>query len=339
MSENITSDGGLQDIVAGTAEQPYQKQEPNYDEIEAEASEAVDSGLEDSEEMSAEGQIDQAQKDGKISKEEAKQLKKTLKIKVDGQELEETIDFDDEESLKRYIQKSKAFDKRNNEYVSYKSQVDKLLEMLEKDPAAALAKLGHDVDKLAESHLSRKIEELKKSPEQIEREKMEKELQDLREEKKRIEEEKSKAEMERLRNESAQQIENEISEALGSANSVLPKKNPVVLQRIAQTMLMAMNNGYPEVTAKDVIPLVEKQWKQELNDLFSVLPEDTLEMLVGKQNLERHRKKYLANKRSNVQTATAKQIVKDTGIKKEIEGKPYNPKEAKAKFKRMFSLD
>lgn len=335
MSENAsTPDSGLQSIVAGSAEQPYQKQNTNYSEMQSEVEEAV-AGAEES--SSEEEQIDQAQADGKITQSQANQLKKTLKLKVDGQEIEETLDFNDEEALKRYIQKSKAFDKRNNEYVQYKSQVDQLLHMLETDPEGLLEKMGYNLDEAAEKRLARKIEEMKKSPEQIEREKMEKELNDLREEKKRIQEEKDKAEMERMRNESAQQIESEISEALSASGSTLPQRNPIVLQRIAQTMLTAMNNGYPNVTAKDVIPLVEKQWREELNSLFSVLPEDTIEMLVGKSNLDRHRKKYVSAKK--VQTATAKQVAKDTGYKQQEEAKPIDPKEAKKKFKQIFSLD
>lgn len=332
----MSEDNTVQQVASGTAPQPYVKQEPNYDQTQSEAEDAVDSGLEASE--SAEDQIDAAAADGKISKTEAQQLKKTLKIKVDGKDLEETIDFNDDEALKRYIQKSKAFDKRNNEFVSYKAQVDKLMEMLEKDPESVMEKLGHNMDDMSEKRLSRKIEEMKKSPEQVEREKMEKELNELKKEKKLIQEEKEKAQMEQMRNETAQQIENEIADALGSTKSILPTKNPVVLQRIAQTMLMAMNNGYPQVTAKDVIPLVEKQWQQELNEFFSVTPEETLERLVGKANLDRYRKKKVAASSPKGQTTTAKQIGRDTGTPKKAEDAEYKPKSA-AKFRKFFSYE
>lgn len=332
----MSEDNTLAQVVAGTAPQPYEKQENSYDDLQDDAESAVDSGLEA--DASPEEKITQAAADGKITQAQAAQLKKTLKIKVDGQELEETVDFNDEEGLKRTLQKSRAFDKRNNEFAQYRSQTEKLLEMLEKDPEGLMEKLGFDLDGFAEKRLSKRVEELKKSPEQVDREKMEKELQDLREEKKRIQEEQQKSQMEKMRNESAQQIESEIADALGAVSSILPKKNPIVLQRIAQTMLTAMKNGYPEVTAKDVIPLVEKQWKQELNDLFSVLPEDTMEMLVGKPNLERHRKKYLASKRAGTQTATPKQLVKDTGIKADIPNDDNNPK-SKEKFKKFFTFD
>lgn len=274
---------------------------------------------EEGDEHAAEASIDAAQKKGDISKSEAQALKKKLKLKVDGQEIEEEVDFNDEENLKKHFQKSKAFDKRVQEFQSYKAQVDQLLKMLEEDPESVLEKMGKNVDELAEKRLTRRVEEAKKSPEQIEREKMEQELKELRDAKKKADDDRKNAELERMRNEQAQQIETDISAALDSAKSILPKKNPLVLQRITSTMLMAMKNGYPNVTAKDVIPLVEKQWKQELQDFFNVLPEDTLEMLVGKNNFDRVRKTRVAQQRAKTQTA--KQVAQDTGAKPVVEEK------------------
>lgn len=299
------------------------------EEVESELEASSDSKDDSSDEEKA---IDNAEKAGNISKKDAKELKKMLKLKVDGQEIEEEIDFNDEEGLKKHLQKSKAFDKRLKEFSSFKSQVDTLLEQLKNDPESVLEKLGYNVDDMAEKRLAKKIEEMKKSPEEIEKEKMAKELEDLRKEKKRIEEEKQKAELEKMRNEQAQQIETDISEALESTKSILPKKNPLVMQRIAQTMLMAMQNGYESVTAKDVIPLVEKQWREELNSLFDVLPEETLEMLVGKSNLDRYRKTRISANKPKPKTETVKQLVKDTGIKNQPESSKTEPK----KFNKVF---
>jgi hypothetical protein len=276
--------------------------------------------------------IDAAQKAGAITKKEAQVLKKKLTIKVDGVESEEEIDFSNEEELKKMLQRSKAYDKRGKEYATLKSQTDMLLKMLQEDPEGLLEKLGKNVDEIAEKRLSRKVEEMKKSPEQIEREKMEKELEELREEKKRIQQEKDKAEQEKLRNMAAQEIEADIADALGSVKSILPKNNPIVLQRIASAMLLAMQNGYPQVKAKDVVPMVEKQWKQELNEFFSVSSEEALEALVGKTNLDKYRKTKVQSK-TKAQTTTAKQVTKDSGAKKTEEAKP----EVKYKMSDIFN--
>jgi hypothetical protein len=274
--------------------------------------------------------IDAAAKAGDITKQQAAVMKKKLMIKVDGVESEEEIDFADEENLKKHLQKSKAFDKRLKEFSGYKSQVEQMLEMLKSDPEALLEKMGINVDELSEKRLSKKVDEMKKSPEQLKAEKMEKELDELRKEKKAAKDSEEKAQLENMRNQAAQQIEGDITSALSNAKSVLPKNSPIVLQRVAQTMLMAMQNGYPQVTAKDVIPLVEKQWKEELNAFFSVSSEDTLEALVGKTNLDKYRKAKITNKKA-APVIAAKQSVKDTGAKPstkaEAEPKKYKMKD------------
>lgn len=269
--------------------------------------------------------IDAAQKAGAITPKEATALKKKLTIKVDGVESEAEIDFSNDEELKKMIQRSKAYDKRGAEYATLKSQTDMLLKMLQEDPEALLEKMGKNLDEMAEKRLSKKVDEMKKSPEQIKQEKMEKELEELRQEKKRIQEEKDQSEKEKLRNMAAQEIETDISTALSNVKSILPKDNPIVIQRIASAMLLAMQNGYPQVTAKDVVPMVEKQWKEELNNFFAVSSEETLEALVGKAALDKYRKTKVQNKTKAV-TTTAKSAVKDTGSKKSVEAPKEQPK-------------
>lgn len=308
-------------------------------DYDAAASEVTDSLPEDSDvneiaEDTQEEAIDAAVASGEISKKEAQILKKTLKIKVDGEESDMEIDFNNEDELKRHLQKSKAFDKRVKEFSGYKSQVEQMLQMLQEDPETLLERMGIDVDSLSEKRLSKRVEELKKTPEQIEREKMNKELEDLRKEKKAAEEAKQKAEQEKLRNEEAAKIENDIAEALESTGSVLPRKSPWVLRNVAQAMYLAATNGYPEVTAKDVMPIVERQFQEELNELFSVAPQEVLEKLVGKGNLDKYRQSRVQKKVATA-TTTAKQVAKDTGAKKVVkEEAPAAPK----KFKDVFDF-
>lgn len=262
--------------------------------------------------------IDAAVEDGQITKKEAQSLKKKLKIKVDGIETEEEVNFEDEEGLKKHLQKSKAFDKRAKEYASLRNTVESLMAELQSDPEAAMRKLGKDPEKMAEEILKRKIAEMEKSPEQVEREKMQKELEDLRTEKKRSEEERQNLELEKMRNQYATEIENDITNAI--SGSSLPKGNPRVVKRIAQTMyqVMEMKDAkgepmYPDVKVKDVLPIVEKEWKEELRSYFDSSAEDMIEELVGKHNLEKLRKKRLA-KRPNAPAANVNSI-KDTGSK------------------------
>lgn len=276
--------------------------------------------------------IDAAQKAGDISKKEAQALKKKLKIKVDGQEFDEEVDFSDEEGLKRHLQKSKAFDKRLKEFSGYKSQVEEAFQMLQNDPEAFLEQMGLNVDDLAEKRLSRKIEEMKKSPEQLEAEKMRKELEEYKKKEKDASERASKAELERMKNEQAMQIENDITVALESTKSILPKRNPAVMQRVAQTMLLAMQKGYYNVTAKDVIPLVEKQYRDEVASLLGSSSDDVLEMFATKERLNNYRKSQISQRKTAPPTPQKSKVV-DTGTSKTEKAKEVEKYHMKDFFK------
>jgi hypothetical protein len=60
-------------------------------------------------------------------------------------------------------------------------------------------------------------------------------------------------------------------------------------------MLWAMNNGFEDVTADDVVPLVEQEMRSELGRLYDEMPEDALETFIGKKNIDRLRKKRVAS--------------------------------------------
>lgn len=307
--------------------------------IEAEASAAFsepevdddlsDLGEEGSEDLSSEAGIEAAQKAGEISKKEAANLKKKLKIKVDGEESEVELDLADEEALKREIQKARAFDKRTKEWSGYRSQVEQAFELAKNDPEKFLELMGHDVDGLSEKRLSRKIEEMQKSPEQIEQEKMRQELEELRKAKKEAEEKAQQAALEKAKNEQAAQIESEISSAMDDAKSFLPKGDPEVYALVAQYMLMAINKGYHNVSAKDVIPLVEKRYRDQVSKLLGSSTDDLLESLVSKERLNSYRKAKVQQKKSV--PAAAKPKIQDTGVRK-----PKEEKQEEKFFARNF---
>lgn len=259
-------------------------------------------------------------------------LKKKLKLKVDGEEIEEEIDLANEEELVRRLQKAKAFDKRAGEFTGFKKNVENFFNELKSNPFEVLQNLGFNVDEMSEQHLTKKVEELKKSPQQLEQEKMQKELETLRKEKEDATKRAEQAEMEKLRNQQAAEIETDIVTALKASTTSLPE-SPFVISRIAQSMLLAMKKGYHNVTAKDVIPVVEKQFKDELQQIFGKLPEEILEQLIGNPNIERLRKHRIKRKQES-QTKTANQISKDVGKTSTNDKKP----EKKISYKDFFKV-
>ena len=310
-------------MSADAEEGPGDIQEALKDVLDgAEASEA------DSEEPQEESEEDVEDK--------IKELKKKLKLKVDGEEFEEEIDFNDEDRLKRALQKEKAFDKRSQEMAQLKGQINDFVKALRENPGDVLRDMGHDLDELAYNHLQRQVEEAKKSPEQLAQEKMEKELADLKAEKEKLAKDREEAELEKLRNEHATKIENDINSALGKADTVLPKDSPWVLRKVAETMLFASQNGFPEVSAEQVIPYVEKQFMSDLQKMFDVFPEDVIEKVVKKQNLDRVRKRRVNKRKQDISTKTAKQVVKATNNKAPDSSEPKSKKTYKDLFDPRF---
>jgi hypothetical protein len=238
------------------------------------------------------------------SEKEVKNLIKEFQLKVNGKMVSKKIDLNDEQSLKNELQLAAAARQSMQESANLKKLYEKEVGRLKSNPWEVLQELGLDPDELAELRIQQRIEEMKKSPEQLERERIQAELQAAREEARRLKEERETEQFEKMKEQAAVQIESEIEQAL-DAHKTLPKSRHIV-KRIADSMLWAINNGYNDVTAEDVMPLVEKEWRDEMSRLMDDSPEDILEQLIGQRNLERMRAKRLNAMNSNpVKTAAS----------------------------------
>lgn len=262
--------------------------------------------------------------------EEIRELKKKLKLKVNGEEIEEEIDFNDDEDLTRRLQKAKAFDRKAQEYSELQKQAEELVYLLQNDPRKLLEVAGHDVDQLAETVIANKLENMKKSPEQIQYEEALQAREELEARLKQIEEEKTSIENERLLEQQAAQIENDILTGLDNSETILSKEDPEIIGDIARTMYRIMAEGDVNVTVEDVVPLVEKRYINKLQKRLELVDDGALEKIIGKNTLERLRKKRLSRKKKGP-TTTAKQV-KDTGVQVPKE----EPKPEKIKMKDYF---
>lgn len=295
-----------------------------------ESSDTSESTEASSEEISSESEVDAALEDGVIDKQEAKALKRKFQLKIDGKDEDLELDLNNDDEVKKHLQKSKSFDKRSKEWAGFKTQVDQFISQLKSSPDSVLEQLGINVDDFAEKRIQRRLEEMSKSPEQIEREKMQQELESLRKEKEDSGKAREKAEQELLLKKTVSEIESGIMKALESTGSKLPKNNPEVLGEIAKAMKEAMKHGYNEVTVEDVIPMVEKRYMQRVKALFDILPEDMIESYMGQNNAERLRKKRL----TKMVPPTARQAATDTGESSKASSMKERA-EAAAKDKKM----
>lgn len=246
-------------------------------------------------------------------KEEVKKSnKRTLKLKVDGEEIDEEIDLDDEEALRKHLQMSKVANKRMSESRELQKQINELMEFVQKNPRGFLKELGMNEEELAEQILSEAIENSKKSPDQIEREKLQAELEKLRKDKDSAEEARKQAEFEKLQEQASKQLESEMLEALDTAK--LPQ-SPYIVKRVADYLSLALENNI-DLSVKDVLPLVQQELRGDMKQMIAAMGDEVLEEYVGKDRLGSYRKKMIAAaKQAAANTSNAPSSAKETGQK------------------------
>lgn len=308
--------------------------QPEATEV-AEVSESVENEATSNEEVSSEAEVQQENLSSEVSAEnleevvddaiedgasvdEVKDLIKEFQLKVNGKTINKRINLADEEELKKELQLAAAGRHSMQEAAELKKLYSKEIQRLKDDPYAVLSELGLDPDELAESRIQQRIEEMKKSPEQIEREKLQKDLEVARNELKSQQEKSQKVEMDRLYEQAAVSLDEEIATALESHRS-LPKSDYSV-KKIADTMLWAIDNGWDDVTVEDVLPTVESELKSDINGLIDNLPEEMLEAYIGKRTTERLRQKRIKQANDSQTLSSVKQVTK------KIETKEKRPK-------------
>lgn len=269
----------------------------------------------------AEGQDPNAQEAVEEHKAEVAKKIRKLKLKVDGKEFDEDLPFeiDDKPEIVEYLQKqlqlSKVSQKRMSEASEYKKQLDsvgKFLAEAKENPLKMrelMKELGADEKALAAAIIEEEIERSKKSPEQLEKEKIEAELRSLKEDREKEKKDYESREFDRLQQQEAERYDTMISSSLEKSD--LPK-SPYVVKKVAEYMLLGLQNGI-DVSADDIIPLVREEVQSDIRQMFSVMPEEVIESVIGKDTLKRLRKRNIAKA---APAAIVSKAIPDTGAGK-----------------------
>ena len=296
---DVSSESQSTEIGSGNVEAEVKSESGNGNEVSGEKAAAIDDAAE---------QVQDAIDDG-ASKEEVQELIKTFKIKVNGKEKEITLDLNDNEDIIRRLQMAEGGHEAMQRSAEMEKNLEGEIQNLIDDPWTTLEDLGFDVDKLAEERIQSRINQLQKSPEEIAQDERNTELEELRQQRREKEEESEQQEFERLQLKAESDIDTQITEAL-SATTQLPK-SPYIVKRVADAMLAALDSGRQDVTAKDVLPWVEKEINEELQELFAAMPDKVLTKYIGNQTMERLRKQRLS-KMTPPSNTQIKEIGKNT---------------------------
>lgn len=303
---------------------------------EGSVSESVESSESTENLEASEGEESAPEADASLSKAEqkeaVKQLRK-LKLKVDGKDIEEEFDPADDEYLVKQFQKARAFEKRAQEYSALEKNVRNFVEELRKNPRKVLGdpNLGVDLKQLAASILEEEIQNSQKTPEQIEKEKLQNELNSMKEEREREKKEAQQKEFERIQEQAYTQYETQVEKALEKSN--LPA-SPYIIGKIADYMLIGLQEKL-DITPDDVIPLVRDEMQNDLKQMFNVMPDEVVEQLVGKDVINRLRKKNLAKAKEAIKTIPSAKAP-DVGQSSKAEVK--DDKSGKKTIKEMWGI-
>lgn len=288
-------------------------EEVSTEEVEASSEEtSEESGAETQEELQEE--ITEAIENG-ASEQEVQNMIKSFQLKVNGKTVEKEIDLSDEEALKREFQMAAAGRESMQRTRELEKAYEQALSELKSDPLKFLkSELEMDVDEISYNHLKKLHEQSQRSPEEVERERIQMELEQARAEARTLKEEKERAEYERVYAQQQQALNQEIEQTLSAHKDLPPTQK--TFQRIAETMLFAMENGIEDVTVEDVIPQVKKDIETEMQSMFNEMPLEFYEKFIGKQNMNKLRQQRIEKAKSAPNPTKTKETAAKTEKKK-----------------------
>lgn len=262
----------------------------------------IDSAPETSEEQSPSDSspgIDSPQINSADKKAAIKEMIRELELNVNGKMVKKKIDFNDIESLKREFQIAEANKSGMQKAAEYEKLYDQELKNMKNDPWGYLQKMGLDPDKMSEERILQKIEQMKKTPDQIAREERDAESKRHREEAERYKKELDEERLARSQEKEITSFMKEKTEALKEYKN-LPD-SPKVQDKIVEEMIWVISElekagiKNPKVNVSDVLPNVEARLIKEYNELLEAMPEESLEKYIGAKNTDRLRKKRLSD--------------------------------------------
>jgi hypothetical protein len=264
MSEEVSAPEAVAEEVSSEVEAPITEE---VVEGSSEESAPITGSVEGEEvqattESELETEIADAIEDG-ASEEEVQNMVRQFVLKVDGREFIKEIDMNDEDELTKQFQLAAKGQKSMQELQELKNAYNAELQRLVKDPFAVLKELDGDFDplKLSADYINRRHEESQQSPEEKAQQEAQTELQELRAERDRLKQEKEDDARAKEDAAVASEIETDIMSALDGDSELVADRETVRL--VARELHWAMKNGHFDMTAKDVLPTVKDQLRQQ----------------------------------------------------------------------------
>lgn len=285
--ESVESNEESQEIEASSEESSY-SQEASSEGVQAETEEEL------------QAEVEQAIEEG-ATEEEVKEMIREFTLKVNGKEYKRKIDLSDEDTLQKELQMAlagrQAMQRSAELEKAYRNDIDRL----KTDTASVLQELDIDPVEFAARVIENHLEQNSKSPEQLEQERIAAEIQQMREENERLRKEAE----DRTRQAEMAKVEKEIETDILSALEGDPElpANPEVIAMVADNMLWAMQNGWEDVSAADVLPTVKAELQNKFRSIAGSLKSNAaLKALLGDDILNNLREERVQQAKQQVKT-------------------------------------
>ena len=261
-------------------------------------------------------------------------LKRMLKLKVDGREFEEEVDFGDDQAMAARIQKSYAAEKRMSEAAEERKKAESILNLFLTDPELAMKTIGHDPEAFAEQLIERRLKELEMSPEEKKYQEMQSKIKDYEEREQRLQADKIEKEKEALQTRYQQELDTKLTDALKN-HPDLPQSDYSV-KRIVNELIKYTKAGI-DVDVEDVIPVVKQNINKELRQMMALMGDDQFEKFFGEDGFNRVRsirKKKLGDVKKPESLSTMK-----TDVAKAAQAKDKAPEKKMSQAEYFRTLD
>lgn len=253
----------------------------------------------------------------------APETPQTVRIKVDGEERELTLD----EAIV-LAQKGMSADQRFQKAASMRKSAEDIFAKLKEDPWSVLSSedIGHDPMKLAEEYILKQLKEAEMTPEQREAERIKRENEEYRRREAEREAKAKQTQYEQAKLRAKEEYERVFNEALDK--SKLPR-TAATLARMAQKQYAALKQGH-ELTPSQIAALVRRDLQNEMESVARGLDNDLLEKFIGKEKLDALRKAQVERVQ---QTQKAKTELHDKGPSpRPDKGEPLEWRDLEAKI-------
>jgi hypothetical protein len=182
-------------------------------------------------------------------------------FKIDGQDVEEEIDLNDKEALKKRLQLAHGAERRITQAKSAQTQALQIIKQLRENPAGYFASLGPKGKEIAEQILLQNIQNEMLTEEQKKAIANEQRLKQYEEKEKSAEENQKKQQQAEQDKKIAEGFQKTIIDALEKVG--LPKKTPNHVRRMAKLLHTSLNAGI-DLTAEELASEYKNEFSGDL---------------------------------------------------------------------------